>query len=131
MSTFNNTSFEFSINYNKSFLLTPLLYQDSSHVNIHVPTMDLEEMVGHILFYALPPNYALKGMKVIKNDYDINVIYDIGKVTGKLEVFESELPRDLSTMLILNDSSLEEAFIDVISEDTKKGEEAVRYLTQM
>ncbi|GJY00102.1 transposase, MuDR, MULE transposase domain protein, partial [Tanacetum coccineum] len=52
-------------------------------------------------------------------------------VTGMLEVFESELPKDLSTMLIPNDSSLEETFIDVISEDTKKGEEAVRYLTQM
>ncbi|GJT85169.1 phospholipase-like protein [Tanacetum coccineum] len=39
------------------------------------------------LYYTLPPNNTLSGMKAIKNDYDTNVMYDIEKVSGKLMRF--------------------------------------------
>ncbi|GJV63259.1 hypothetical protein Tco_1474087 [Tanacetum coccineum] len=49
-------------------------------------------------------------MKAIKNDYDTNVMYDIAKVTRKLQIFVSHNPIDLSTVLIPNDASLEDSF---------------------
>ncbi|GJW57356.1 hypothetical protein Tco_0104087 [Tanacetum coccineum] len=50
-------------------------------------------------------------MKAIKNDYDTNVMYDIAKVVGKLHIYVSHHPKDLSTVLIPNDGSLEESFV--------------------
>ncbi|GKC11433.1 retrovirus-related pol polyprotein from transposon TNT 1-94, partial [Tanacetum coccineum] len=44
------------------------------------------------------------------NDYDTNVIYDIAKVAGKIQLFVSHHQIYLSMVLILNDGSLEEAF---------------------
>ncbi|GJY45246.1 hypothetical protein Tco_0434309 [Tanacetum coccineum] len=49
-------------------------------------------------------------MKAIKNDYDTNVMYDIAKVAGKLQIFVSHKPIRLSIVLIPNDGSLEESF---------------------
>ncbi|GJZ73225.1 phospholipase-like protein [Tanacetum coccineum] len=84
------------------------------------------------LYYMLPPNYALSGMKQIKNDYHTNVMYDIAKVAGKLQIFVSHTQIDLSTVLIPNDGSLEESFAGVISKETKiKLEEFLSYLHQM
>ncbi|GJZ12963.1 hypothetical protein Tco_0548193 [Tanacetum coccineum] len=51
-----------------------------------------------------------QGLKQIKNDYDTNVMYDIAKVAGKIQLFVSHHQIDLSTVLIPNDGSLEEAF---------------------
>ncbi|GJS95814.1 hypothetical protein Tco_0802782 [Tanacetum coccineum] len=62
------------------------------------------------LYYTLPPNNTLSGLKQIKNDYDTNVMYDIAKVAGKIQLFVSHHQIDLSTVLIPNDGSLEEAF---------------------
>ncbi|PWA51269.1 oligopeptide transporter [Artemisia annua] len=74
----------------------------------------------------------LRGMKAIKNDYDIDVMYDIAKVAGELQIFVSEHYIDISTVLIPDDGSLEESFACVISEETKlKCEERVGYLHQM
>ncbi|GJZ81135.1 hypothetical protein Tco_0646129 [Tanacetum coccineum] len=71
-------------------------------------------------------------MKAIKNDYDTNVMYDIEKVVGKLQIYVFHHPIDLSTVLIPNDSSLEESFAGIISEETKlKQQEALWYLHQM
>ncbi|GJZ36922.1 hypothetical protein Tco_0583113 [Tanacetum coccineum] len=64
------------------------------------------------LYYTLPPNNTLSGLKQIKNDYDTNVMYDIAKVAGKIQLFVSHHQIDLSTVLIPNDGSLEEAFAD-------------------
>ncbi|GJZ85201.1 transposase, MuDR, MULE transposase domain protein [Tanacetum coccineum] len=64
------------------------------------------------LYYTLPPNNTLPGLKQIKNDYDTNVMYDIAKVAGKIQIFVSHHQIDLSTVLIPNDGSLEEAFAD-------------------
>nr|GEX93366.1 transposase, MuDR, MULE transposase domain protein [Tanacetum cinerariifolium] len=61
------------------------------------------------LYYMLPPNYALSGMKQNKNDYETNVMYDIAKVAGKLQIFVSHTPIDLTTVLIPNNGSLEES----------------------
>ncbi|GJV06113.1 hypothetical protein Tco_1343769 [Tanacetum coccineum] len=98
-------------------------------LNIHVLPMDFEDMVSYLkwkilrrfttLYYTLPPNNMLSGMKAIKNDYYTNVMYDIAKVAGKLQIFVSHSRIDLSTVLIPNDGSLEEAFVGVISEETK------------
>ncbi|GKC67335.1 hypothetical protein Tco_1099933 [Tanacetum coccineum] len=71
------------------------------------------------LYYTLPPNNTLSGMKAIMNDYDTNVMYDIAKVARKLHIYVSHHPKDLSTMLIPNDGSLEESFAGIISEETK------------
>ncbi|GJR17489.1 RNA-directed DNA polymerase, eukaryota, reverse transcriptase zinc-binding domain protein [Tanacetum coccineum] len=80
----------------------------------------------------LPPNYALSGMKQIKNDYHTNVMYDIAKVAGKLQIFVAHTPIDLSTVLIPNDGSFEQSLAGVISEETKiKLEESLKYLHQM
>ncbi|GJR92847.1 transposase, MuDR, MULE transposase domain protein [Tanacetum coccineum] len=54
----------------------------------------------------------LAGLKQIKNDYDTNVMYDIAKVAGKIQLFVSHHQIDLSTVLIPNDGSLEEAFAE-------------------
>ncbi|GKC97249.1 hypothetical protein Tco_1167524 [Tanacetum coccineum] len=80
----------------------------------------------------LPPNYALSGMKQIKNDYHTNVMYDIAKVAGKLQIFVAHTPIDLSTVLIPNDGSFEQSLKGVISVETKiKLEESLKYLHQM
>ncbi|GKB96972.1 hypothetical protein Tco_0983109 [Tanacetum coccineum] len=120
MSTSSNTTFEFDVNHNGEFKLNPLTYQDGSILNIHVLLMDFEDMVSYLkwkiprrfttLYYTLPPNNTLSGMKAIKNDYDTNVMYDIAKVTRKLQIFVSHNPIDLSTVLIPNDASLEDSF---------------------
>ncbi|GKB87050.1 hypothetical protein Tco_0959322 [Tanacetum coccineum] len=44
------------------------------------------------------------------NQEDTNVMYDIAKVFGKLQLFVSHYQIDLSTVLIPNDGSLEESF---------------------
>ncbi|GJS09000.1 hypothetical protein Tco_0365796 [Tanacetum coccineum] len=62
------------------------------------------------LYYTLPPNNTFSGLKQIKNDYETNVMYDIAKVAGKIQLFVSHHQIDLSTVLIPNDGSLEEAF---------------------
>ncbi|GJU78025.1 hypothetical protein Tco_1275095 [Tanacetum coccineum] len=54
------------------------------------------------------------GYEAIKNDYDTNVMYDIANVAGKLQIYVSHHPIDLSTVLIPNDGSLEESFADRI-----------------
>ncbi|GJR50085.1 hypothetical protein Tco_1400606 [Tanacetum coccineum] len=120
MSTSSNTTFEFDVNHNGEFKLNPLTYQHGSLLNIYVPQMGFEDMVSYLkwkiprqfntLYYMLPPNYALSGMKQIKNDYHTNVMYDIAKVAGKLQIFVSHTQIDLSTVLIPNDGSLEESF---------------------
>ncbi|GJT44241.1 hypothetical protein Tco_0952956 [Tanacetum coccineum] len=119
MSTSNDT-FEFDVNHNSEFKLNPLTYQNGSILNINVPLMNFEDMVSYLnrkitrrfntLYYTLPPNNKLSGMKAIKNDYDTNVMYDIAKVAGKLQIYVSRHHVDLSTMLIPNDGSLEESF---------------------
>ncbi|GJX29209.1 hypothetical protein Tco_0237288 [Tanacetum coccineum] len=77
-------------------------------------------------------SYALSGMKQIKNDYHTNVMYDIAKVAGKLQIFVAHTPIDLSTVLIPNDGSFEQSLAGVISEETKiKLEESLKYLHQM
>ncbi|GJS86918.1 hypothetical protein Tco_0769554 [Tanacetum coccineum] len=80
----------------------------------------------------LPPNYALSGMKQIKNDYHTNVMYDIAKVAGKLRIFIAHTPIDLSTVLIPNDDSFKQSLAGVISKETKiKLEESLKYLNHM
>ncbi|GJY22885.1 hypothetical protein Tco_0396543 [Tanacetum coccineum] len=142
MSTSSNTTFEFDVNHNGEFKLNPLTYQHGSLLNIYVPQMGFEDMVSYLkwkiprqfttLYYMLPPNYALSGMKQIKNDYHTNVMYDIAKVAGKLQIFVAHTPIDLSTVLIPNDGSFEKSLAGVISEETKiKLEESLKYLHQM
>ncbi|GKB38470.1 hypothetical protein Tco_0883412 [Tanacetum coccineum] len=142
MSTSSNTTFEFDVNHNGEFKLNPLTYQDGSVLNIRVFQMDFEDTVSYLtwkiprrfttLYYMLPPYYTLSGMKQIKNDYHTNVMYDIAKVAGKLQIFVSHSQIDLSTVLIPNNGSLEESFAGVISEETKiKLEESLSYLHQM
>ncbi|GJR44630.1 hypothetical protein Tco_1312733 [Tanacetum coccineum] len=142
MSTSSNTTFEFDVNHNGEFKLNPLTYQDGSVLNIRVFQMDFEDTVSYLtwkiprrfttLYYMLPPYYTLSGMKQIKNDYHTNVMYDIAKVAGKLQIFVSHSQIDLSTVLIPNNGSLEESFAGVISKETKiKLEESLSYLHQM
>ncbi|GJV80178.1 hypothetical protein Tco_1516048 [Tanacetum coccineum] len=86
----------------------------------------LEDMISYLtknisrrfttLYYMLPPNNALSGLKQIKNDYDTNVMYDIASVSGKIQLFVSHHQIDLSTMLIPNDGSLEEAYAGQMAE---------------
>nr|GEY80168.1 hypothetical protein [Tanacetum cinerariifolium] len=119
MSTLSNTTFEFDVNHNGELKLNPLTYQHGSLLNVHVLQMDFKDMVSYLkwkiprqfttLYYMLPPNYALSGMKQIKNDYETNVMYDIAKVAGKLQIFVSHTLIDLSTVLIPNNGSLEES----------------------
>ncbi|GJT05993.1 transposase, MuDR, MULE transposase domain protein [Tanacetum coccineum] len=85
-----------------------------------IKSQDFSEMISHLtrkisrrfttVYYTLPPNNTLSGLKQIKNDYDTNVMYDIAKVAGKIQLFVSHHQIDLSTVLIPNDGSLEEAF---------------------
>ncbi|GJV38163.1 transposase, MuDR, MULE transposase domain protein [Tanacetum coccineum] len=97
------------------------------------------------LYYTLPPNNTLSGIKAIKNDYDTNVMYDIAKVDGKLQIFVSHNPIDLRTVLIPNDGSLEESYVakyifpnaslaemmnHVITDYTSKCEDDKREVTQ-
>ncbi|GKB25068.1 hypothetical protein Tco_0864469 [Tanacetum coccineum] len=136
MSTSSNTTFEFDVNHNGEFKLNPLTYQDGSILNIRVFQMDFEDTVSYLTWKIprsmLPPYYTLSGMKQIKNDYHTNVMYDIAKVAGKLQIFVSHSQIDLSRVLIPNNGSLEESFAGVISKETKiKLEEALRYLHQM
>ncbi|GJX76569.1 hypothetical protein Tco_0323380 [Tanacetum coccineum] len=140
MSTSSNTTFEFDVNHNGELKLNPLTYQDGSVLNIHVLSMDFEDMVNYLkwklprrfttLYYTLPPNNTLSCMKAIKNDYDTNVMYDIVKVARKIQIFVSHNLIDLSTVLILNDGSLEDSFAGIISEETKiKQQESLRLMT--
>ncbi|GJU38925.1 hypothetical protein Tco_1191882 [Tanacetum coccineum] len=78
-------------------------------------------------------------MKAIKNDYDTNVMYDIAKVVGKLQICVSYHPIDLSMVLIPNDGSLEESFADatlaemmnhVITDYTSDNEDKIKEVTQ-
>ncbi|GJV97615.1 hypothetical protein Tco_1549192 [Tanacetum coccineum] len=120
MSTSTNTTFELDVNHNGEFKLNLLTYQDGSVLNINVLAMDFEDMVYFLkrkiprrftpLYYTLPPNNTLSCMKAIKNDSDTNVMYDIAKVVGKLQIFVSHNSIDLSMVLIPNDGSLEESF---------------------
>nr|GEW69986.1 DNA helicase [Tanacetum cinerariifolium] len=122
MSTSLNTTFEFDVNHYGEFKLNPLTYQHGSLLNIYVLQIDFEDMVSYLkwkiprqfttLYYMLPPNYALSSMKQIKNDYETNVMYDISKVAGKLQIFVSHTPTDLSTMLIPKNGSLEESLVE-------------------
>ncbi|GKF29219.1 hypothetical protein Tco_0095561, partial [Tanacetum coccineum] len=59
----------------------------------------------------LPSNHTLSGLIAIKNDYDTNVMYDIAKVAGKLQIYAAHHPIDISTVLIPNDGSLEKSFV--------------------
>ncbi|GJZ63967.1 hypothetical protein Tco_0620388 [Tanacetum coccineum] len=142
MSTSTNTTFLFDVNHHGEFKLNPLTYQDGSVLNINVPAMDFEDMVSYLtrkipkrfttLYYMLPSNHTLSGLKAIKNDYDTNVMYDIAKVAGKLQIYAAHHPIDLSTVLIPNDGSLEKSFAGIISEETiLKLKESLRYLHQM
>ncbi|GKD15107.1 hypothetical protein Tco_1199514 [Tanacetum coccineum] len=144
MSTSSNTTFEFDVNHNGEFKLNPLTYQDGSILNIHGLPIDFKDMVSYLkwkiprrfttLYYTLPPNNTLSGMKAIKNDYDTNVTYDIPKVAGKLQIFVSHNPIDLSTVLILNDASLEDSFAEmmshVITDFTSESEDHKKEQTQ-
>nr|GFC06123.1 oligopeptide transporter [Tanacetum cinerariifolium] len=119
MSTSNNTTFEFEVHHNGDFKLNPLTYQNGSILNLNVLPTDFEDMIIYLtgkisrrfttVYYTLPPNNALSGLKQIKNDYDTNNMYDIARVAGKIQLFVSHHQIDLSTMLIPNDGSLEEA----------------------
>nr|GEV97423.1 transposase, MuDR, MULE transposase domain protein [Tanacetum cinerariifolium] len=89
-------------------------------LNTNIPAMDFEDMVSYLtrkipkrfttLYYTLPSNHTLSGLKAMKNDYDTNVMYDIVKVAGKLQIYAAHHPIDLSTVLIPNDGSLEKCF---------------------
>ncbi|GJY83756.1 hypothetical protein Tco_0497132 [Tanacetum coccineum] len=123
MSTSSDTTFEFDVNHIGEFKVNPFTYQHGSLLNIYVSQMGFEDMVSYLkwntLYYMLPPNYALSGMKQIKNDYHTNVMYDIAKVAGKLQIFVSHTQIDLSTVLIPNDGSLEESFAGIIRQETQ------------
>ncbi|GJZ84597.1 hypothetical protein Tco_0649936 [Tanacetum coccineum] len=104
--------------------------------------MDFEDMVSYLTrkipkrfttsYYTLPSNHTLSGLKAINNDYDTNVMYDIAKVAGKLQIYAAHHPIDLSTVLIPNDGSLEKYFACIISKETiLKQKESLRYLHQM
>ncbi|GJT93541.1 transposase, MuDR, MULE transposase domain protein [Tanacetum coccineum] len=97
-----------------------LAVQNEFPLAYHVILWALQYMITYLtrkisrrfttLYYTLPPNNTLSGLKQIKNDYDTNVMYDIARVAGKIQLFVSHHQIDLSTVLIPNDGSLEEAF---------------------
>ncbi|GJU99185.1 hypothetical protein Tco_1328456 [Tanacetum coccineum] len=88
-------------------------------------------MIHYSLLHVTTKQYV-SGMKAIKNDYDTNVMYDIAKVAGKLQISVSHNPIDLSTVLIPNDDSLEDSFACIISEETKiKQQESLRLTVLM
>ncbi|GJY79189.1 hypothetical protein Tco_0484990 [Tanacetum coccineum] len=125
--------------------LSPLVVADQCKdevLNINVPTMDFEDMVSYLmrkitkrfttLYYTLPPNHTLLGIKAIKNDYDTNVIYNIANVAGTLQIYAAQHPIDFSTVLIPNNGCLEKYFACIISEETiLKQKKSLRYLHQM
>ncbi|GJV68758.1 hypothetical protein Tco_1484267 [Tanacetum coccineum] len=86
------------------------------------------------LYYTLPPNNTLSGIIAIKNDYDTNVMYDIAKVYGKLQLLVSHYQIDLSKVMIPNNGSLEDSFAEmmnhVITNYTSKSEDSNREVTQ-
>lgn len=142
MSTSNNPIFEFTINYNGNFILNQPSYHNGSHLKIKLPEICFEDMRAYLnrklptkvnnLYYSLPQNNTLVGMKAIKNDYDIDVMYDIARVAGHIQIFVSEQPIDFGTLLIPDDGSFEESFASIISQETRvKREERVRYLHEM
>ena len=142
MSTSNNSSFKFTVNYNGKFIRSPVSFHEFSQMEIVVPPIGFQDMRTylnrklpikvHSLYYALPPNNTLEGMKSIKNDYDIDVMYDIAKVAGKIQIYVSDQDIDVSNMLVPDDGSFEQLFAGVISEETRlKREERVRYLHNM
>ncbi|GJU33600.1 hypothetical protein Tco_1181954 [Tanacetum coccineum] len=123
--------------------LSPLVAADLSKYE----AMDFEDMVSYLtrkipkrfttLYYMLPSNHTLSGLKAIKNDYDTNVMYDIAKVAGKLQIYAAHHPIDLSTVLIPNDGSLEKSFAElaqimnhVITDYTSDSEEERKEVTQ-
>nr|GEU78907.1 transposase, MuDR, MULE transposase domain protein [Tanacetum cinerariifolium] len=77
-----------------------------------LPVLKLVETYRAMVQYWNYKRRKLVGLKQIKNDYDTNVMYDIAKVAGKIQLFVSHHQIDLSTMLIPNNGSLEEAFAD-------------------
>ncbi|GKD07965.1 hypothetical protein Tco_1187650 [Tanacetum coccineum] len=89
--------------------LSPLVVADQSKDE----AMDFEDMVSYLtrkipkrfttLYYTLPSNHTLSGLKSIKNDYDTNVMYEIAKVARKLQIYAAHHPIDLSMVLIPND----------------------------
>ncbi|GJW35432.1 hypothetical protein Tco_0058352 [Tanacetum coccineum] len=147
MSTSTNTTFLFDVNHHGEFKLNPLTYQDGSVLNINVPAMDFKDMVSYLmrkipkrfttLYYTLPSNHTLSCLKAIKNDYDTNVMYDVAKVAGKLQIYAAHHPIDLTTVLIPNDGSLEKSFAElaqmmnhVITDYTSDSEEERKEVTQ-
>ncbi|GJS97886.1 hypothetical protein Tco_0819056 [Tanacetum coccineum] len=123
--------------------LSPLVVADQSKDE----AMDFEDMVSYLmrkipkrfttLYYTLPSNHTLSCLKAIKNDYDTNVMYDIAKVAGKLQIYAAHHPIDLTTVLIPNDDSLEKSFADlaqmmnhVITHYTSDSEEVRKDVTQ-
>lgn len=148
MSTSTNNMFEFGVHHNGIFKLTPLTYEHGSLLNINVPEMDYQQMLTYIstkltclyyatiqvygLYYKLPPNNMVNGMKSLHTNHDVNIMYDIAKAAGKLEIYVSHHPIDLTTALVPEDGSFEDSFASIISEETKlKQQEALSYLHQM
>nr|GEU58038.1 transposase, MuDR, MULE transposase domain protein [Tanacetum cinerariifolium] len=76
-----------------------------------LPMLKLAEMYRAMVQEWYFKCQELAGMKSIKNDFDTNVMYNIAKVAGKLQLFVSYYQIDLSTVLIPNDGSLEESFV--------------------
>nr|GEW46243.1 oligopeptide transporter [Tanacetum cinerariifolium] len=120
--------------------LSPLVVADQSKDE----AMDFEDMVSYLtrripkrfitLYYTLPSNHMLSGLKAIKNDYDTNVMYKIAKVSKKLQIYAAHHPIDLSTVLIPNDGSLEKSFAELQAEVTlanKLSRELTRIAEQM
>ncbi|GJX26340.1 hypothetical protein Tco_0232636 [Tanacetum coccineum] len=85
------------------------------------------------VYYTLPPNNTLSGLKQIKNDYDTNVMYDIAKVAGKIQLFVSHHQIDLSTVFDSNEGHWEafaEMMKHVITNYTSDSEDNKREVTQ-
>ncbi|GJR48834.1 hypothetical protein Tco_1316937 [Tanacetum coccineum] len=79
---------------------TILMYTHHNRLHVYVSRVELSPLIVE----------EQHSMKQIKNDYHTNVMYDIAKVAGKLQIFVSHTQIDLSTVLIPNDGSLEESF---------------------
>ncbi|GJZ86425.1 hypothetical protein Tco_0658035 [Tanacetum coccineum] len=79
---------------------TILKYTHHNRLHVYVSRVELSPLIVE----------EQHSMKQIKNDYHTNVMYDIAKVAGKLQIFVSHTQIDLSTVLIPNDGSLEESF---------------------
>ncbi|GJT82378.1 ribonuclease H-like domain-containing protein [Tanacetum coccineum] len=101
MLTSSNTNFEFDVNHNGELKLNPLTYQDGSVLNIHVLPMDFEDMVSYLKW----------------------------KLSRRFTTLYYTLPpnntlSDLSTVLILNDGSLEDSFAEQLFQNYKRELEA-------